>query len=84
MNNKKVTSRMQSLAALIIVGFMVAVATLGTTGLAYGIFVWILEYDISIKVIYWVCFFLTIPLVYAMIEESSKEVKPHESKKEEI
>lgn len=75
---------LESFAGFIIFLGLVTLASLATTGMGYVVFNGILEYDFSIKSIYWVSFVLTFPVIWAMVLDDKKEENSNETKKEEI
>lgn len=53
------------------------------TIIMHMVFALMLEYDLSIRVTYWVCFILMLPMTYVYFTDE-KEEKSNEIKKEEI
>lgn len=53
------------------------------TIIMHMVFALMLEYDLSIRLTYWVCFILMLPMTYVYFTDD-KEEKSNEIKKEEI
>ncbi|ALA07703.1 hypothetical protein BC01_122 [Bacillus phage BC01] len=53
------------------------------TIIMHMVFALMLEYDLSIRLTYWVCFILMLPMTYVYFTDD-KEEKANETKKEEI